>query len=376
MSLDPDKSAFPSPAKDDLPAPPAASPAGPAEISLPADARCFQCGYLLRGLTLLRCPECGRPFDPGEYYETYLPLWPVLVGLYLLGRGLAEGIRYVFDLARELSLSGAVPISQSLGLVGIALALAAAYGFLRRRRWARAVGWGWVILPTLLAIGQQAVFVGDFWRRLPTFYLMVTVLWQTTQILLPSIGLGVFLRTGMRRQSMLTVPQGKALPVARSYGAAQRDWLAFMILLLAGVALMHLYSLIFVATAVLFPSSPTSFNLPASQIWGLALDMFMVVWPLFGIYLLGGRPGRITLVTGITLLIWGLIMTVNFLVYVATPVSQNPAATIPSRAQFPLMPYLVTVITGLIQYGVLYIFARLARRRELEESPRRVGPEG
>jgi uncharacterized integral membrane protein len=104
--------------------------------------------------------------------------------------------------------------------------------------------------------------------------------------------------------------------------------------------------------------------------------MFMVVWPLFGIYLLGGRPGRITLVTGITLLIWGLIMTVNFLVYVATPVSQNPAATIPSRAQFPLMPYLVTVITGLIQYGVLYIFARLARRRELEESPRRVGPEG
>ncbi len=26
-------------------------------------ARCPQCDYLLAGLTELRCPECGRPFD-------------------------------------------------------------------------------------------------------------------------------------------------------------------------------------------------------------------------------------------------------------------------------------------------------------------------
>src|SRR6478672_832486 len=27
---------------------------------------CWECGYLLRGLTTPRCPECGRPFDPDD----------------------------------------------------------------------------------------------------------------------------------------------------------------------------------------------------------------------------------------------------------------------------------------------------------------------
>lgn len=34
--------------------------------TLPDDARCRKCGYLLRGLTENRCPECGRPFDPTD----------------------------------------------------------------------------------------------------------------------------------------------------------------------------------------------------------------------------------------------------------------------------------------------------------------------
>jgi hypothetical protein len=28
--------------------------------------RCWECGYVLRGLTTHRCPECGTPFDPAE----------------------------------------------------------------------------------------------------------------------------------------------------------------------------------------------------------------------------------------------------------------------------------------------------------------------
>jgi hypothetical protein len=27
---------------------------------------CLKCGYLLKGLTIPRCPECGEPFDPGS----------------------------------------------------------------------------------------------------------------------------------------------------------------------------------------------------------------------------------------------------------------------------------------------------------------------
>ncbi len=39
-----------------------------------ADAgRCRECGYLLRGLTEPRCPECGRPFDPEDPSTMDLP---------------------------------------------------------------------------------------------------------------------------------------------------------------------------------------------------------------------------------------------------------------------------------------------------------------
>ena len=35
------------------------------------DGRCGDCRYSLRGLTVPRCPECGRPFDPADP-DTYL----------------------------------------------------------------------------------------------------------------------------------------------------------------------------------------------------------------------------------------------------------------------------------------------------------------
>jgi len=30
------------------------------------EGKCLWCGYRLRGLVESRCPECGKPFDPGE----------------------------------------------------------------------------------------------------------------------------------------------------------------------------------------------------------------------------------------------------------------------------------------------------------------------
>ena len=35
-------------------------------IRLPLAAKCLDCGYLLRGLQEPRCPECGKPFLPGD----------------------------------------------------------------------------------------------------------------------------------------------------------------------------------------------------------------------------------------------------------------------------------------------------------------------
>jgi hypothetical protein len=35
-------------------------------VESPAVGLCWECGYSLRGLEANRCPECGRPFDPGD----------------------------------------------------------------------------------------------------------------------------------------------------------------------------------------------------------------------------------------------------------------------------------------------------------------------
>jgi hypothetical protein len=42
-------------------------------LGLPEDACCLKCGYLLRGLSKPRCPECGRYFDRADPC-TYGPL--------------------------------------------------------------------------------------------------------------------------------------------------------------------------------------------------------------------------------------------------------------------------------------------------------------
>lgn len=36
------------------------------ETSIPENARCLACEYLLHGLPSHVCPECGRPFDPAD----------------------------------------------------------------------------------------------------------------------------------------------------------------------------------------------------------------------------------------------------------------------------------------------------------------------
>ncbi|HOW69457.1 MAG TPA: zinc ribbon domain-containing protein [Phycisphaerae bacterium] len=45
-------------------------------MALPAisdDLFCPACGYMLRGLTEYRCPECGRPFDPAKMVPEPIP---------------------------------------------------------------------------------------------------------------------------------------------------------------------------------------------------------------------------------------------------------------------------------------------------------------
>lgn len=46
------------------------------------EPRCWGCGYLLKGLTTPRCPECGQPFSPEDYREA-----PTFTGSSTVPRG-------------------------------------------------------------------------------------------------------------------------------------------------------------------------------------------------------------------------------------------------------------------------------------------------
>jgi hypothetical protein len=74
-------------------------------LNMPDNARCLQCGYLLRGLREPRCPECGRVFapeDPATYATTPRR-----------SRWLAAARIAVYAVNALL-----VPVSPVLGLVG------------------------------------------------------------------------------------------------------------------------------------------------------------------------------------------------------------------------------------------------------------------
>lgn len=46
--------------------------------TLPNNARCLHCSYLLRGLSENKCPECGGKFDPDDTASFWLPRVPKL----------------------------------------------------------------------------------------------------------------------------------------------------------------------------------------------------------------------------------------------------------------------------------------------------------
>src|SRR5690606_36987103 len=65
-----------------------------------ANAHCLHCGYSLRGLPENRCPECGTAFDPADFADAFLPLWPQLFMWYLI----AIVVRSLTELPRTIDL--------------------------------------------------------------------------------------------------------------------------------------------------------------------------------------------------------------------------------------------------------------------------------
>ena len=83
---------------------------------LAAKAKCIECGYLLRGLVVARCPECGTGFDPGDAttYVTQPVLgWVASVALvtaalvngFIIIGGILGGVRGFFEVFLAPSLN-------------------------------------------------------------------------------------------------------------------------------------------------------------------------------------------------------------------------------------------------------------------------------
>src|ERR1043165_1037314 len=80
-----------------------------------SEPKCLACGYVLLGLTVARCPECGAPFDPKDP-QTYstghtvqmlrrLPPFALgTVGLFMLGAYLVIPIAVSHDVAAPLAV--------------------------------------------------------------------------------------------------------------------------------------------------------------------------------------------------------------------------------------------------------------------------------
>lgn len=151
---------------------------------IPETARCLGCGYALRELTLPRCPECGRGFDPrdertfaGEAIRPWLRLMarPPSFLHVAFAIALTSAILY----GRSLPAAAYDPLAPSLPVCGAAAALpvwifwyllrmattsrASIEGsirgdeLLRRRRW--------LVTPTCLVL-IVLMFCGDWPLRM------------------------------------------------------------------------------------------------------------------------------------------------------------------------------------------------------------------
>lgn len=229
--------------------------ATPSELDPLADAHCLQCGYSLRGLPENRCPECGTPFDPADFADTFVPLWPRLLAWYLAAQIAAcllllahHGIWRVgsvrpfswstlwqFPLASYFTPT----VSISLGLL-----LLAVIGLYRRRDWGRKVCLILqvvTLLPWLLRAGQSLVNTafGAASAGSTGFGLQ----WFVDSLLhdaIPTTIVIILLVTGLRPRSLARGWTNKLRVLSLRQYHPRQDWLLTLVALLAAVAVSRL----------------------------------------------------------------------------------------------------------------------------------------
>ncbi len=347
-----------------------AAQGSPAAIDLPEGARCFRCGYQLRALTLARCPECGHAFNVQDYpypkgaaapmgrAEAYLPAWPILLGLYFAAaaarlvavcidftiRGYQVGFGQIPNLALEEEFTRLI------------LCTAAAYGFLRRRTWAVYVALVFAFLPFVVFAVAQCIhsLFGHVHFNLATVFAYVCKL----PVLVISVGIAVFLRTGMRRFSLSDVQQDRWPVYAADRAIPRRDWMPLLILIALN---KFLYEVAAVGYWLYLVGHQ---KLLAAQREELILGMSLFAMMIVADSLVAVLLWRSWRWAGVILAVWAALFCVQDLttsfagVYIF---SNNPVK------HFPYWMVVFNIVNTL-RYAVLVVFVRYTRKREREGS--------
>jgi hypothetical protein len=213
-----------------------------------ADAHCLHCGYSLRGLPENRCPECGTAFDPADFADAFLPLWPQLFMWYLIAivvRSLTElprTIDLLSSLATKLTTqthlhNAAIDVTSCLiGITVPALGLPAIWGFYRRRDWARRISIPIFVIAclyTLAWLGPVPLRAAGGPPLKDHLGMLIRASTTLASGVLPAL-LIVFLLTGLRPHS-LTRRQAEQPPLLSLKSLhPKQDWLLLTCWLLVG----------------------------------------------------------------------------------------------------------------------------------------------
>lgn len=296
-------------------------------ISLPEDARCHRCGYLLRGLTIARCPECGKSFEPDAYHRYYLPKWPVLLGFYLLSRVVVTAAQVTRDIWQVWTL----PLSPwTLGVCAqigfLPICTATALGLMRRKKWARM---GVMVVALLVAIIPRWGVYGIASKSLPIAgtdaRIDISDWFQLQSVLLnavfPACLIAFPLFTRQHRQSMSDRSQGTRLPVFCNYAVARRDWMMFpIVVFLLEVASQADSAVYAVQTLVSQPKVSSATILQEVIRWvGLLKGCVMPALSLVGALVLWRQPRHLSKFAGAMIIIWFSTLPLSWVSCIITP---------------------------------------------------------